>query len=192
MLTKLKKELDSFYDVPGSDEDWEQFSKHLELRKYKKKDFILKQGETEKCIYLVQQGIVRLFTEKEKKEYTFHFSFSNDFITSYDSLINQAASEVSIQAVTNTYIYVIDFEKMKEFVENQKTASQVYQKSLENSMLKTSQRQLSLLINSPKELYLEMLEKEPHLVQQIPLKYLASYMGITPQALSRIRKQISL
>lgn len=101
-------------------------------------------------------------------------------------------SEVSIQAVTNTYIYVIDFEKMKKIVDNQKTASQVYQKSLENSMLKTYQRQLSLLINSPKELYLKILEKEPHLVQQIPLKYLASYMRITPQALSRIRKQISL
>lgn len=192
MLTNLKKELDTLFNVSGSNEEWKIFSSHLKLEKFQKKDFLRKEGEIEDSIFLVQQGMVRYFLKKDNKEITFQFGFQNDFVSNYESFSSQTPSKISIQALSTTYAYVFKINEMNEVFKQSPTSFHIYQAILQKSLNQKSQRELSLLTDSPKDLYLKILEKEPHLIQQIPLKYLASYIGITPQALSRIRKNISV
>lgn len=161
-----------------------------------KKTIILNSGETENYLYFIVEGIVRFFMHKThptepSKEITFSFIAKNMFYSAYDSFITRNPCEYNVQALQNTVVYRIHHLDVHDLYENTKIGNYIGRISAEQLYLKKAQREISLVSHNAEERYLNLLKSYPEYILQIPLKYIASYLGITPQALSRIRKQIS-
>ncbi len=160
---------------------------------FNKGDFILLTGKVEHFLYYIECGIVRYFyyDAPKDKEITVDFAFSEQFCLSYASFVKQTSSVIQMQALTDIKAYKIGRSQLEQLMNNIEFV-QIKANILEKLFLEKSERELRLLTQTPEENYLFLLQKEPVLMQNVPLKYIASYIGITPQALSRIRKRIVL
>lgn len=160
---------------------------------FKKGDFMLSAGKVEHFLYYIERGIVRYFyyNTLKDKEITTDFTFSGQFCLSYASFVKQIPSVLQMQALTDIKAYKIGRSQLEKLMNNIEVVK-IKAVILEKLFVEKSERELRFLTQTPEENYLYLLQKEPVLLQNIPLKYIASYIGITPQALSRIRKRIVL
>lgn len=175
------------------DRDWEFFSSKLTKREFSKKTKLLNLGETENYISFIEDGIIRLLipNEDEEKEITFGFSFENEFISAYDSFLTQTPSLYELETLTKTTIWSISYKDLQEVYSSTQIGNLIGRFYSERLYLIKSKREQSLLNHSAEKRYLNLFKERPKLIQKIPLKFIASYIGVTPQALSRIRKRIS-
>ena len=173
--------------------DWEIVSKYLEKRVFSKKNKLLSIGQIEKYISFIDTGVVRLLipNEDENKEITIGFSFQNEFISAYDSFVSQTKSYYEVEALTNVSVWSISYKNLKEIYKSTHIGNIIGRKSFERLLLIKSKREASFLNENAEQRYLNLFSERPELFKTIPLKYIASYIGITPQALSRIRRRIS-
>tara|TARA_R110002167_G_scaffold54719_5_gene155895 strand:- start:596 stop:1162 length:567 start_codon:yes stop_codon:yes gene_type:complete len=177
--------------TPTNNSDWQFFSSKLQEVKLKKHSILLNFGEIENHLSFITKGIVRLYVPREEFDLTFGFLFENEFVTGYDSFLTQDPSEYQIETLTETILWKISREDLQEVYEKTNCGNIIGRKMAENMFLIKSKRELSLLSKTAEERYLDLFSDRPKLLQQIPLKYIASYIGVTPQALSRIRKRIT-
>jgi len=179
--------------VSISDADWQFFSSKLICRSFKKKAMILNMGDTENYISFIEKGIARFVIPKEDvdKEITFGFCFKNEFISAYDSFLLRKPALYNIQALTPITMWSISYADLQEVYQHTVIGNLIGRLSSERLFLIKSKREQSLLNETATERYLKLFTDRPKLIKEIPLKYIASYIGVTPQALSRIRKQIS-
>ncbi|WP_452221277.1 Crp/Fnr family transcriptional regulator [Lacinutrix salivirga] len=179
--------------ISVNDADWELFSSKLIQREFKKKDKLIKVGEVENYISFIQSGIARFLIPKEdnEKDITFGFCFENEFISAYDSFLTKTPSLYQIEALTNMTIWSISYTDLQEVYQKSFVGNVIGRLSTERLFLIKSKREQSLLNHNAEERYLKLFTERPNLIKEIPLKYIASYIGVTAQALSRIRKRIS-
>ena len=177
--------------VPIDDDDWNLFSTRLEKCAHPKKTLLLKAGQTEKHLSFIEKGIVRLFIPKIENDLTLGFCFENQFVSAYDSFLTQKPCNYQVETLSDTVLWRISHESLGEVYAQSDIGNTIGRLTAETLFLLKSERELSLLQQSAAERYLSLFEKRPNLIKEIPLKYIASYIGITPQALSRIRKRIS-
>lgn len=177
--------------TPMNDADWNLFSSKLTEVTLSKRTPLLNVGEVENYLSFIARGIVRLYIPGEERDVTFGFVFENEFVTAYDSLLTQTPSEYRIETLTDTTLWKIAYKDLQEVYAHTESGNMVGRKMAENMFLIKSKRELSLLNKTAEERYLDLFSNRPRLLRQIPLKYIASYIGVTPQALSRIRKRIS-
>lgn len=152
---------------------------------------LLNKGEVENHLSFVEKGIVRLYIPQEDGDLTFGFVFGGAFVSAYDSFITQTPAEYVVETITDTVLWQLNYKDLQEVYASSAIGNLIGRKASEELFLKKSKRELSLLRDSAEQRYLNLFEERPELIRQIPLKYIASYIGITPQALSRIRKRIS-
>ena len=188
-MNEIRKFIDTI--SPMNDSDWNFFSSKLRKVKFDKNQIILKIGKTEHNLSFISKGTVRLCIPKEESDLTFGFLFENEFVTAYDSFLTQTPSEYQIETLTETILWQISNKDLQEVYKRSDNGNIIGRKMAENMFLIKSKRELSLLSKTAEERYLDLFADRPKLLQQIPLKYIASYIGVTPQALSRIRKRIS-
>lgn len=187
-MEALKKEIEKFATI--NEADWIYFREKFQRKSYDKKSLILKSGEIENHLSFIESGIVRLYLPKIENDLTFGFIFSNQFFSAYDSFITRIPCNYQIEAITPTIVWQISYNDLQKVYEKTEIGNEIGRKNAENLFLIKSKRELSLLNKSAEQRYLDLFTERPKLIQQIPLKYIASYIGITPQALSRIRKRI--
>jgi len=173
-----------------SNADWELFASKLIRQQFPKRTLLLKTGQTERYLSFIEKGTVRFYTEQEERELTFSFAFANGFVSGYDSFLTQTPSGYYIETLTETWLWRITHEDLQQVYGETAAGNAIGRYAGEELFLKKSRRELSLLNETPAQRYLNLLTGQPELLQKIPLKYLASYIGITPQALSRIRRRI--
>lgn len=188
-MEEIKKFIENI--TPMNDSDWQFFSRKLQIVKLKKHAILLKIGETENSLYFITKGIVRLYIPREEHDLTFGFLFENEFVTAYDSFLTQMPSEYQIETLTETILWKISNKDLQDVYERTNSGNIIGRKMAENIFLLKSKRELSLLSKTAEQRYLDLFSDRPKLLKQIPLKYIASYIGVTPQALSRIRKRIT-
>lgn len=188
-MNEIRKFIENI--TPMNDSDWQFFSSKLQEVKLKKNTTLLKIGEIENHLSFISKGIIRLYIPREEYDLTFGFLFDNEFVTAYDSLLTQSPSEYQIETLTETILWKISNKDLQKVYEKTNSGNIIGRKMAENMFLIKSKRELSLLSKSAEERYLDLFSDRPKLLQQIPLKYIASYIGITPQALSRIRRRIT-
>lgn len=190
-MEELKKFIDNLY--PMSLSDWDFFSSKLHNITLKKNTNLLKVGAVENYLSFITEGCVRFYIPKEEEEndLTFGFLFKNQFVTAYDSFITQNPSNYQISTLTDTTLWRITFNDLQDVYKNTKSGNFIGRRMAEDMFLIKSKRELSLLNRTAEERYLDLFTERPKLLQQIPLKYIASYIGVTPQGLSRIRKRIT-
>lgn len=177
--------------VKLSDADWKLFSSKLTCREFSKKSELLKAGQIEKHLSFIEKGIIRFYMSETLEDKTFSFSFSNNFVSAYDSFITQQPCTYNVETLTNSILWSITYNDLQHVYKETEIGNTIGRLASEALFLKKSKRELSLLHDTAEERYLKLFAEQPHLLLQIPLKYIASYIGITPQALSRIRKRIS-
>lgn len=152
-----------------------------------KGDFLLKEGDIENHLYFVESGAVRVFHLSEFEESTIRFGYEGNFINSLSSYITGKPSEFYIEAIRKTKIRIISKTQIREIVYADETSQQEYIALLETLVTQQIEREVDILTVSPTERLKRVLERSPDLFQQIPLKYIASYLRMTPETLSRIR-----
>lgn len=150
-------------------------------------EFLLKEGEIERNLYLVQSGAIRVFHLTEFEEQTIRFGYEGSFINSLSSFIKGTPSEFYIEAIRRTTIKIISKEKLMELVNENNESLKQYISLLQTLITQQIEREIDLLTTSPLERLNRVLERSPNLFQEIPLKYIASYLRMTPETLSRIR-----
>jgi CRP-like cAMP-binding protein len=188
-MEEIRKHLDIF--AGQGEGDWALFRSKLKLKSFPKKSIVLKQGQVENYLSYVQNGILRLYIPKIENDLTFGFVFPGSFVSAYDSFLTRAPCEYQIQSLTNTKLWRLSYTDLQEVYNKTEKGNEIGRKNAENLFLIKSNRELSLLNKTAEERYLELFSQRPELIRHIPLKYIASYIGVTPQALSRIRKRIS-
>lgn len=179
--------------VTVNDADWQLFSSKLIKREFRKKDILVEVGQVENYISFIESGIARFLIPKEEKEkeITFGFCFANEFVSAYDSFITNKPSKYQVQALTNMSIWSISYTDLQEVYQKSFVGNVIGRMSSERLFLIKSKREQSLLNETAEERYLKLFTERPNLIKEVPLKYIASYIGVTAQALSRIRKRIS-
>lgn len=188
-MEEIKKFLDNI--SPMTNSDWTFFSSKLQKVKLEKNSTVLRIGEVENYLSFISKGIIRLYIPQEDNDLTFGFLFGNQFVTAYDSFLTREPSNYKIETLTETILWKISFKDLQEVYKKTEIGNLIGRKMAENMFLIKSKRELSLLSKTAEERYLDLFTERPRLLEQIPLKYIASYIGITPQALSRIRKRIT-
>ncbi len=188
-MQEVKKYIESIY--PINHFDWDFFSSKLQKEELKKNTILTKTGTVENYLSFISKGIVRFYIPKKENELTFGFSFENEFVTAYDSFITQKPSIYQIETLTDTILWRISFQDLEEVYKKTEIGNLIGRKMAENIFLIKSKREISLLNKTAEERYLDLFRERPNLLKQIPLKYISSYIGVTPQALSRIRKRIT-
>lgn len=152
-----------------------------------KGDFLIRQGQIEQHVHLVESGALRVFYLTEFEEMTIRFGYHGSFITSLASFINGTPSEFYMDAIRRTTVRSISKETLFSLVDESVETMKEYASLLESLITQQVEREIDLLIHSPSERLKRVLQRSPNLFQEIPLKYIASYLRMSPETLSRIR-----
>ncbi|QDH78488.1 Crp/Fnr family transcriptional regulator [Echinicola soli] len=177
--------------VSLTDGDWSLFSQKLTKRQFPAKTHVISAGVREDYLSFIQKGVVRYYIPGEE-ELTFGFSFAGEFMSAYDAFLTRAKSGYTIETLSETTLWSISHADLQAVYQLSDVGERIGRHAAEGLFLKKAKRELALLKESAEERYLNLFSDRPELIHKIPLKYIASYIGITPQALSRIRRRISL
>jgi CRP-like cAMP-binding protein len=191
-LDQIKAYLEELATI--SKEDWDFFTSKLQRQVIPKKTIFLKVNEIENTISFVESGVVRLFMPKENpdKEITFGFSFNNQFVSAYDSFLTQKPSAYQLQALTETTLLSITHSDLQDVYKTTQIGNLIGRLTAERLFLLKSKREQNLLNLTAEQRYVKLFKERPELLRVIPLKYISSYIGVTAQALSRIRKRMTI
>lgn len=189
----MEKQIRNYFDHIHtiSDADWELFSSKLVKQSFPKKAVLVDSGQVEDYLSFVETGSIRILSSKEEKEHTLGFVFENEFCCAYDSFITRLPVEYRIETLTAVELWRISYLDLQELYQTTVVGNILGRHIAEALFVKKAQRERSLLMESAEQRYINLFQEKRQWVKTIPLKFLASYVGITPQALSRIRKRIS-
>ena len=154
------------------------------------KSIILEEGEVADKLYYVRSGCLRLAFSNDGKDITFQFFFPGDIVASFDSLHNGAPSLFSLESLEPSELLAIDGKELKNIILANDVLRDEYEKLLADRFHAYQQLFLSRNRNTPRQRYEELLGQNPEIVSHIPQHYIASYLGITPVSLSRIRARL--
>jgi CRP-like cAMP-binding protein len=174
------------------DEEIKEFIQFFTVKKMDKNDFFVKEGERCNEVALIKTGIFRsYYTSADGKDTTYCFRFPNDLMASYSSFITGNMSLETMHAISQAELLVIRKDKIEMLVDQSHSWTKFLKIIAEQQYLELEKRIFQLQKDNAVQRYLSLLENQPEYIQQIPLQYLASYLGITQRHLSRIRKEIS-
>ncbi len=170
--------------------EWDYYRQHVEFVVFEKKDLLTRNGEVEHYVYFILSGIVRHFFVWEEREVCLDFGFEKNLVSSYVSFVSQKPSDISIQALTTVKAFRIHYHHVEAMYAISKRHEHFGRVIAERLFAHRLQREMILLSMSAEEKYRHLLSERPDLIRKIPVKDIASYLGIHPESLSRIRSKI--
>ena len=174
-----------------SDEEIIDFMKVGKEVEMKKGEFLISAGQTCKSFSFIHEGIFSFLIMNDDGEHVKDFSAANKFITSYSSFITQTPSQIFIRAEEKATLTQWSFDTYQQLLRSSEHWKQFALKIANYLYLRKEKREISLLTETAEQRYLNMLKEFPQIVQHVPQYLIASYLGIKPQSLSRIRNQIA-
>ncbi len=175
--------------VTLSEEEDTLFQSHFKVQKLKKKAHAFEQGAVCDARYFITKGLMRLYYIDQKgNEQIVHFGIENWWITDYDSLLNKAPSKFNLQAIEPTELLVLKESSLEGIYRQIPSLERFFRIIMERTYI-AGQRRLEYMFSlSSEELYEHFATANPAFLQRIPQYMLASYLGITPEYLSALRK----
>lgn len=160
--------------------------------KFNKNDFFLTQGQTASKYWFVQSGFVRSYViDVEGNDITTNFYSVGDIVIDWSSFFLRNPTRENIQALTECVCWQLDFETFQQLFHNIKNFREQGRTTLVGSYFALKNHSISMIADEAKDRYLRLLKEKPHIIQNISLKQIATYLGITDTSLSRIRKEIA-
>jgi CRP-like cAMP-binding protein len=168
-------------------EAWEDFEAILTPRILKKKEHFLLQGEICKQLAFIASGSFRVYFMVDGEDITKDFNFENSFCGSLASFSLQQPSRFNVVAMEESKIYALAKEDLYRLYDKHPGIQKIGRLSIENMFIRKELREASFLLDTAQQRYENLLAQYPSIVNRVPLKYLASYIGIKAETLSRIR-----
>ena len=141
-------------------------------------------------MYFVVSGSLRVYIEDEIEEHTIRFGYKNSFITALDSFLKDIPTTFYIQAIKKCQLKVISKETFLKCMNASEKNQKLWLLLLEEFVYQQIERENDLIINSPQKRFERVFKRSPQLFQEIPQKYIASYLRMTPETLSRTLKNL--
>lgn len=174
-----------------SEDELNDILRHFNTVSIKRKDHILHEGEICKRVAFIEKGCFRTYTVDDNiHESIIHFGFEDWWLADLHSLENQTPTVYNIQAIEESTINVINrndfFQLMEQYPKFKDGHIQLVRKSYAVMMNRIQE----IRFKSLEERYLDLIQQQPQILQRVPQQYIASFLGIEPQSLSRLRKRI--
>ena len=173
------------------DTEMQEYCFSFQLKKFKKKELLLQPGEVCNFVGFINEGLTRQYFLLEGEEITVTFTDENRYTTEYTSFLNRKPTFFYIEALENTEVLMINYGKMQQLYAKSHNGERLGRLISEQVYLFIAQRNLSILVESPEQRYQKMMKEFPHILQRVPQHQIASYLGIKPESLSRIRKRMA-
>ena len=150
-------------------------------------EFLKVKGSIDTNLYYIESGSLRVFVLDDYEEQIIRFGYKENLIVALDSFLTGKASDLFIQAIKKTVVKVITKQQIDRFLEVGSNQT-LWTKILESLVVQQMEREIDILTNSPKERYERVLKRSPQLFQEIPNKYIANYLRMSAETLSRLKK----
>lgn len=169
----------------------ELFLKKGKRVEYTKKAYFLQQKCPSLTVGWIESGSFRyICTNEAGNERIVCFSFEGELVCDYASFIHQEPALISIQAITDCAVYQLSYKELMDFVEKNSDTQRVGRNIAESMFKMAYQRMLQAYCDSPEQRYLNLMQRCPNLKEKVPLKEIASFLGVTPETISHIRKKL--
>ncbi len=163
----------------------------LEIIEVKRSDFLFREGDRVHHACFLLKGVIRVYYNKDGNEYNKTFFIPGSFPTPLTALLTNGVSELDFQALADCVIVRFPYRKFKDLFDEHRSLERLMLRILEQLWIKKERHDIHMVTNDATENYLIFREDFPGLEQQIPQYHIASYLGITPIQLSRIRAKLS-
>ena len=176
--------------VSLTDNELNLIDTYFETKNLKKKDFLLQDGKICNFIGFIAEGTIRHFHIKDGIEKTCDISFENAWVTDFQSFTHNTYSIMNLQAMENTTVFTIQKEQLYKLYSECHKYETFGRLMAEEVAHRATEIAMSLSSDKPEERFQNLLKKQPDLFQRVPQKYIANFLGISPESLSRIRSRI--
>jgi CRP-like cAMP-binding protein len=173
-----------------SPKEWVMLVQYGTLKSFKKGENFITANQLNTKIAFILKGGFRFFYEKNDNEITCLLAFENGLIGSFESNILKQPCTQTIQAIEESDLFIIDYRDLEKLYDKSPKFERVGRLIVEYYLAFLQQRITSYLLDTPEERYMRLINETPDILNRVPLQYIASYIGVTPVSLSRIRKRI--
>jgi CRP-like cAMP-binding protein len=161
----------------------------LSVKKVKKKELLLIDGDTCKNIFFIQEGAIKQYYLSDGKEFIQNFFFEGNMASHFNSFLSQTASNCYLETLEDSHLLVLNYHNFQKICKNHPE----FNKTLAICMAAMNTKRINMLLLTDALLrYKKILGEELNILQRVPLYMIASYLGMTPETLSRIRKKLTL
>ncbi|QOP41977.1 Crp/Fnr family transcriptional regulator [Sulfurimonas marina] len=180
--------------------EWKIFTSKLSIKKFKKNETILYQGDVCKELYFINSGLVRAYILDESgKDFTWTIYFNdqnshvtNLFVVDYQSFVEQKPATIYIEALEDTELVCVSFKDVQFLYKNFKKWERFGRMMSEAAYSYLHKQTIERQCKSADERFLVFVQESPHLLEKVPQYHIATLLGITPQHLSRLKKRINI
>ncbi len=169
---------------------WNDMQQRLKPRAYKKKQLFIAEGKVCREIAFICKGSFRYYKMLDGIEVTTFFSFEHNWVSAYTSFLLRSPSFVSVEAMEDCEVLVLNYEDMQYLYNHYMVFERFGRLMAEYLVTCLDERMHSLLLKTPEERYLKTLTDNSIYFERVPQHYIASYLGVAPESLSRIRKRV--
>lgn len=180
--------LDDQLETFGLTQD--QFQRFASLQKFPAKTTLLYEGEIATKVFLVKKGALRLWNNNDGDDITIQFFFEDHFVASFESFQTQSPSKFSLECLEDSEVFVLERKTLAEMLAKNPNLKERLLALITKRFTDYIDYFLSRIKNTPEQRYQELKEKRPDILARVPHYYIASYLGITPVSLSRIKKRV--
>ena len=175
--------------ISVSDDEAQLLKQLFTEKKLTKGDHFLTEGQVCRSVAMIGTGLVRYYINDDGNERTYYFNKEGDFVCDYESFLPQAPTNKNIQVLEDTLLYVVSHSGLQQIYHELKAGERLGRLGIEQVFVNTIQQLTSLYNDSPEVRYRRFLATFSAISRRVPQYYIASYVGIKPQSLSRIRKR---
>lgn len=188
MYQSLKAYCKKIIDLEESELDL--IDMYFKERTLRKKQLLFREGKVCDFMAFIVEGSIRHFHVKDGDEKTCDISFEHSWVTDFQSFTHAIPGQMNLQAMENTKVLFIDKKGLLELYQKCSKYETFGRIMTEQVLQKATEIAMSLSADKPEERFQKLLNKQPELFQRVPQKYIANFLGISPESLSRIRKRI--
>jgi CRP-like cAMP-binding protein len=175
--------------VQPNAEEWEAFVRIVRFKKLMKKDLLLEDGQVCNFIAFLNSGVMREYAFQNGKETTVDFITENQFASDYQSFIMQEPSKQYLEALTDVDLIILKKDAINDLFDKYKVWERFGRLIIERVFCINEGKRKKIISTGNEEQYRDFETSYPQIIQQVPQYYIASYLGLTPEHLSRIRKK---
>jgi CRP-like cAMP-binding protein len=176
--------------VQPNEEEWEAFTKIVGFKQLKKKDLLLQEGQVCNFIAFLNSGVLREYSFQNDKETTVDFMTENQFTSDYQSFIMQVPSRQYLEALTDVDLLILKKDAINALYDRYKVWERFGRLIIERVFCIAEAKRKKIIATTHDEQYRDFAAAYPQIIQQVPQYYIASYLGLTPEHLSRLRKKV--
>ena len=174
-----------------SEKELENALSFVEIKKIKKGDYFIEEGKVCNHIAFINKGVYRIFKLKNGEELNTCFCMENKVMSSFESFVNRTPATEYIQALEDSELLILSFENLNRLISSNPEWNKIQLTLTNQECIRLAERANSLSFETALEKYQNLADKEPHIIQKVSNYHIASYLGITPETLSRIRSKIN-